>query len=77
MTTYELLNSIPADKRKAMARAGIMPTEWVRYIHIYECVRECIRKGMPKMDAYCTASERFTTCEGNIRKIVARMERAV
>lgn len=75
MTIYELAVSIPHEKRKTMAVAGILSGAIERHIYIYEMFTRAVERGAPRMDAYAEVSARCFTSEENVRKIVQRMNR--
>lgn len=76
-TVYELIKSIPDGQRESLIQAGVIPAQWRRYVSIYEFWASEVKRGVPRMDAYCSASEKYYTSEGNVRKICTRMQTEV
>lgn len=76
-TAYDIIISIPKEKRKEMARAGLLSPDTERNIYIYELWLSLIAQGVRKMDAYTNISERCYTSEDNVRKIIKKMSAEV
>lgn len=77
MTTYELAISIPKEKRKQLAEAGLLPPRVERDIHVYELFQSLLSEGRSKMDAYITVGQKCFTSEENLRKIIRKMSAEV
>lgn len=77
MTTYELLKSISDEERARLISAGIIPAKWKRYVAIYEYYLAERARGVPKMDIYCGAEEKFFLSEPNVRRTIAMLGREV
>ena len=72
-TLYEVVTEIPKEKRKEMARVGLISPSIERNIYIYELWLSLLSQGVRRMDAYTTISERCYTSEDNVRKIIQKM----
>lgn len=77
MTTYDLIKTLDAEKRDSLIRAGIIPEQWTRFVLIYEYWQRLVDGGVPKMDAYWQAGEKYFASDCNVRRIVSRMLREV
>ncbi len=75
MTTYELAISLDPEQRAQMAKAGILSASIERYIYIYELYLSLQASGKSKMETYACISEKCFTCEENVRKIIAKMQK--
>lgn len=77
MTIYELIKQTAEQDRERLMKAGIIPQKWRRYIAIYEYYLAERARGVPKMDIYCGAEEKFFLSEPNVRRTIAMLGREV